>query len=116
MPPAGGFEAVRYKRNLPLRGPSGLAILSGVTALCAYGFYRVGKGNIEKRCVLTKKNAHVRTVPVCGTENVSSDMSSPTGNVAFYGIRPRDARELPYRVQDRAVSTCGDPELGRVTD
>jgi hypothetical protein len=55
MPPAGGFEAIRYKRNLPLRGPSGLAILSGVTALCAYGFYRVGKGNIEKRCVLTKK-------------------------------------------------------------
>ena len=52
MPPAGGFEAVRYKRNLPLRGPSGLAILGGVTALCAYGFYRVGKGNIEKRCVL----------------------------------------------------------------
>lgn len=55
MPPAGGFEAIRYKRNLPLRGPSGLAILGGVTALCAYGFYRVGKGNIEKRCVLTKK-------------------------------------------------------------
>lgn len=49
MPPAGGFEALRYKRNLPLRGPSGLAILGGVTALCAYGFYRVGMGNIEKR-------------------------------------------------------------------
>jgi hypothetical protein len=28
----------------------------------------------------------------CGTENVSSDLSSPTGNVAFCGIRPRDAR------------------------
>jgi NADH dehydrogenase (ubiquinone) 1 alpha subcomplex subunit 13 len=49
MPPAGGFEALRYKRNLPLRGPSGLAILGGVTALCAYGFYRVGMGNLEKR-------------------------------------------------------------------
>jgi hypothetical protein len=59
MPPAGGFEAVRYKRNLPLRGPSGLAILGGVTALCAYGFYRVGKGNIEKRYVLTKEGANV---------------------------------------------------------
>ena len=69
MPPAGGFEAIRYKRNLPLRGPSGLAILGGVTALCAYGFYRVGKGNIEKRCVLCahkKGSAHVRTVSVCG--------------------------------------------------
>ena len=65
MPPAGGFEAIRYKRNLPLRGPSGLAILGGVTALCAYGFYRVGKGNIERRCVLAKGSTHVRTVPVC---------------------------------------------------
>lgn len=49
MPPAGGFEAVKYKRNLPFRGPGSLVILGGVTAICAYGFYRVGKGNLEKR-------------------------------------------------------------------
>ena len=51
MPPAGGFEAVKYKRNLPFRGPSGLVILGGVTAVCAWGFYRLGKGNLEKRYV-----------------------------------------------------------------
>jgi len=51
MPPAGGFENVKYKRNLPFRGPSGLVILGGVTAICAYGFYRVGLGNLEKRYV-----------------------------------------------------------------
>ena len=49
MPPPGGFEAVKYKRNLPFRGPSGLVILGAVTAVCAYGFYRVGKGNLERR-------------------------------------------------------------------
>ncbi|KAF9651068.1 hypothetical protein BDM02DRAFT_3091952 [Thelephora ganbajun] len=49
MPPAGGFENVKYKRNLPFRGPSGLVILGGVTAICAYGFYRIGLGNLEKR-------------------------------------------------------------------
>ena len=49
MPPAGGFANVKYKRNLPFRGPSGLVILGGVTAICAYGFYRVGLGNLEKR-------------------------------------------------------------------
>lgn len=54
MPPSGGFDAIKYKRNLPLRGPSGIVILGGVTALCAYGFYRVGKGNLEKRCVESK--------------------------------------------------------------
>ena len=52
MPPPGGFEAVKYKRNLPFRGPSGLAILGAVTAVCAYGLYRVGKGNLERRWVL----------------------------------------------------------------
>jgi NADH dehydrogenase (ubiquinone) 1 alpha subcomplex subunit 13 len=55
MPPPGGFEAVRYKRNLPFRGPSGLAILGAVAAVCAYGFYRVGKGNLERRCVYPYK-------------------------------------------------------------
>lgn len=57
MPPAGGFDAIKYKRNLPLRGPSGIVILGGVTALCTYGFYRVGKGNLEKRCVESKPHS-----------------------------------------------------------
>jgi NADH dehydrogenase (ubiquinone) 1 alpha subcomplex subunit 13 len=55
MPPPGGFEAVRYKRNLPFRGPSGLAILGAVAAVCAYGFYRVGKGNLERRDLQREK-------------------------------------------------------------
>lgn len=49
MPPAGGFEHVRYKRNIPIRGPGGAAIFGGVAAVCAYGFYLVGQGNLEKR-------------------------------------------------------------------
>lgn len=51
MPPAGGFEAVRYKRNIPMRGPGGAVIFGGVAAVCAYGFYVLGKGNLERRCV-----------------------------------------------------------------
>ncbi|KAF8213875.1 B16.6 subunit of GRIM-19, NADH:ubiquinone oxidoreductase [Mycena galopus ATCC 62051] len=49
LPPRGGFETVKYKRNLPLRGPGALVILGGVTALCTFGFWRVGLGNIERR-------------------------------------------------------------------
>ncbi|KIM46419.1 hypothetical protein M413DRAFT_441512 [Hebeloma cylindrosporum] len=49
MPPAGGFEALKYKRNLPLRGPGAYAIPGGVTAICAFGFWRLGKGNLERR-------------------------------------------------------------------
>lgn len=49
MPPSGGFGAVQYKRNLPFRGPSGVVVLAAVTAICTFGFYRVGLGNLEKR-------------------------------------------------------------------
>ncbi|KAI1796172.1 GRIM-19 [Ganoderma leucocontextum] len=65
MPPPGGFEAIKYKRNLPLRGPSGLVILGGVTAVCAYGFYRLGKGNLEKRELQREKVwSRIHLVPV----------------------------------------------------
>ncbi|KAL4249639.1 NADH dehydrogenase [ubiquinone] 1 alpha subcomplex subunit 13 [Abortiporus biennis] len=65
MPPAGGFEAVKYKRNLPFRGPSGLVILGGVTAVCAYGFYRLGKGNLEKRELEREKTwSRIHLVPL----------------------------------------------------
>jgi hypothetical protein len=78
MPPAGGFDAVRYKRNLPFRGPGGLVILGGVTAVCAYGFYRLGKGNLEKRWV------------IIGT--VEGDHVSWTWNVFKHGPASRKTR------------------------
>ncbi|KAF8915362.1 GRIM-19, partial [Mucidula mucida] len=49
LPPPGGFEAIKYRRNLPFRGPGALTILAGVTAISAFGFYKLGMGNIEKR-------------------------------------------------------------------
>ena len=72
MPPAGGFEAIKYKRNLPSRGPGAYAILGGVTAICAYGFYRLGMGNLERRYVYKPRPSHLRS----------------TGNVALVWIRP----------------------------
>ncbi|CAO1634746.1 unnamed protein product [Sympodiomycopsis kandeliae] len=49
LPPKGGYEPIRYRRNIPTKGPSGVAILGGVFAICAYGFWKVGQGNVEKR-------------------------------------------------------------------
>ncbi|PWN54102.1 GRIM-19 [Violaceomyces palustris] len=49
LPPKGGYEPIRYKRNLPARGPGGLAVFGGILAICAYGFYKVGQGNLEQR-------------------------------------------------------------------
>lgn len=49
MPPAGGYAPVKYKRSLPVRGPSGAAIFALVGAISAFGFYKVGQGNAERR-------------------------------------------------------------------
>lgn len=49
LPPEGGFEALKYKRSLPFRGPSGLVLLLGTLGICTFGFYRFGLGAMEKR-------------------------------------------------------------------
>ena len=51
MPPPGGYETIKYKRNLPTRGPGGAVVFGVVGAICAYGFWRVGQGNLERRWV-----------------------------------------------------------------
>ncbi|WFD34436.1 hypothetical protein MCUN1_001277 [Malassezia cuniculi] len=49
LPPKGGYAPIRYKRNLPAKGPSGFTLLAGIVAMSAFGFYRVGQHNSEKR-------------------------------------------------------------------
>jgi NADH dehydrogenase (ubiquinone) 1 alpha subcomplex subunit 13 len=51
MPPSGGYESIRYKRNLPIRGPGGAMVFGAIAVICGYGFYKVGQGNLEKRFV-----------------------------------------------------------------
>ncbi|KAF8592751.1 GRIM-19 [Ramaria rubella] len=55
MPPPGGFQTLKYKRNLPVRGPGALTILAGVLAISSYGFYRLGQANLEKRELAREK-------------------------------------------------------------
>ncbi|GAA5831044.1 hypothetical protein JCM11251_005123 [Rhodosporidiobolus azoricus] len=49
LPPQGGFPAIKYRRNLPTKGPGGAVIFGAVLAVCTFGFWRVGAGNMEKR-------------------------------------------------------------------
>ena len=51
LPPVGWFERIKYKRQLPNKGPSGLVIFSSIFAICTYGFYKLGQGNLEARLV-----------------------------------------------------------------
>ncbi|KAK7470359.1 hypothetical protein VKT23_001786 [Stygiomarasmius scandens] len=69
MPPAGGFEAVKYKRNLPFRGPGGLVFLGGVLAVSGFGFYRYGQGILEKRELQREKAwSRIHLVPLLMAE------------------------------------------------
>lgn len=49
MPPPGGYESLKYKRNLPTRGPGGAVVFGAVAIICALGFWRLGEGNLERR-------------------------------------------------------------------
>ncbi|WFD00611.1 hypothetical protein MYAM1_003362 [Malassezia yamatoensis] len=51
----GGFAPIRYKRNLPNKGPSGVMLIASVVGLTTYGFYRVGRNNLEKRELAREK-------------------------------------------------------------
>ncbi|KAG2232455.1 GRIM-19 [Thamnidium elegans] len=69
LPPAEGFPEVKYRRYLPKRGPSGLVILAGITALSTFGFYRVSQGNLERR-ELKRENiwARINLIPLLTAE------------------------------------------------
>ncbi|PWN41249.1 GRIM-19 [Ceraceosorus guamensis] len=69
LPPAGGYEPIRYKRNLPARGPGGIAIFGAVFGICAYGFYRVAAGVHEKKELEREKAwSRIHLVPMLMAE------------------------------------------------
>ncbi|KAF4619998.1 hypothetical protein D9613_005282 [Agrocybe pediades] len=83
MPPAGGFEMVKYKRNLPFRGPGAYVILGGVTAICAYGFYRLGMGNLERRELEREKVwSRIHLVPLLTAEGDREEYRRQQGAIA----------------------------------
>ncbi|THH16420.1 hypothetical protein EW146_g4232 [Bondarzewia mesenterica] len=111
MPPAGGFESLKYKRNLPLRGPSGLVLLGGVTAVCVYGFYRLGKGNMEKRELQREKTwSRIHLIPLLLAEG---DRDAYRRQQAAVGRE----REIMKDVKDWEVSHRGLERVdGRLTE
>ncbi|KAL8943264.1 MAG: hypothetical protein Q9216_001175 [Gyalolechia sp. 2 TL-2023] len=49
LPPAGGYEPVQYKRNLPARGFRPAYYLLAVGVIMTYGLYKYGKGVREHK-------------------------------------------------------------------
>ncbi|KAG9301680.1 hypothetical protein G9A89_016751 [Geosiphon pyriformis] len=55
LPREGGFPSIRYKRNLPRRGPSGAIIISTITVITAYGWYSWSQTMAEQRRLKREK-------------------------------------------------------------
>ncbi|CAG8433962.1 12146_t:CDS:2 [Ambispora gerdemannii] len=70
LPPEGGFPSIRYKRNIPKKGPSGLTLVLGITAISAYGFYRYFQGKNERH-ELERENmwSRIHLVPLLQAEH-----------------------------------------------
>lgn len=49
LPPKGGYDFIRYRRNLPKRGPSGAILFGGLLAMTCFGYYRIALGKEERR-------------------------------------------------------------------
>lgn len=111
MPPPGGFDAIRYKRNLPLRGPSGLVILGGVTAVCAYGFYRVGKGNLEKRCVEIQACTFLKEM---GQADVKRVLNSPARRGTWPPLDPATRYRYLLSLSKAEFGYVTEPEQPRL--
>ncbi|KAI7905749.1 GRIM-19 [Cokeromyces recurvatus] len=69
VPPPQGFSEVKYRRYLPKRGPSGLVLLASIAAISAFGFYRVGQNNLERR-ELKRENlwSRIHLIPLLTAE------------------------------------------------
>lgn len=56
-PPPGGFPSIRFARRIPSTGPAGATLFAVGAAVMAFGFYRVGQGNRERRALKAEKAA-----------------------------------------------------------
>ncbi|CDZ98719.1 NADH:ubiquinone oxidoreductase, B16.6 subunit/cell death-regulatory protein [Phaffia rhodozyma] len=59
MPPPEGFGSIKYKRSLPYKGPSGIAIFGGLGLLMGVGWYRL-IGGLRERKELHRENMQSR--------------------------------------------------------
>ncbi|KAJ9655639.1 hypothetical protein H2198_005537 [Neophaeococcomyces mojaviensis] len=55
MPPVGGYEAVQYKRNIPVRGLKPVYYMLGVGLIMTYGWRQIFIGQREKHELAREK-------------------------------------------------------------
>merc|ERR1712115_62472 len=69
MPPAGGYEPVQYRRNLPIKGFRPAYYLVAMGAVCTYGLWRYGQGIREQNELAREKMwSRIHLIPLLQAE------------------------------------------------
>ncbi|KAI9735949.1 MAG: hypothetical protein M1834_001415 [Cirrosporium novae-zelandiae] len=69
MPPAGGYEPVQYKRNLPVRGFRPAWYLLAMGGVMTYGFWKVIRGVREQNELAREKMwSRIHLIPLLQAE------------------------------------------------
>ncbi len=89
LPPKEGYQAVQYRRNLPSKGPRAGVWLVAMGVVCAFGLYKVGQGNREKRELQREKLwARIHLMPVLQAEIDRDNVRR------FFATRARDEEAM----------------------
>jgi hypothetical protein len=126
MPPTGGYEPVQYRRNLPVRGFRPAYYLVAVAGIMTYGFYKMGKGIREQKCVdglleaaawsVVEANGITASLRErrCGHGYTSSRYYKPRRTEIKYGgiTRSRRWRKNCWARKRRLITVIGMSHLG----
>lgn len=58
MPPPEGYGAFKYKRSLPFKGPSGLAVVTALGLITGFGWYQQLGMLHEREALKREENQH----------------------------------------------------------
>ncbi|KAL4444624.1 hypothetical protein ABPG77_002441 [Micractinium sp. CCAP 211/92] len=103
-PPPGGFPAVRYARRVPSTGPSGITLFAVGAAIMAFGFYKVGQSNRERRAIKAANyEARAALVPFLQAEE---DRRWVNANRTFQAKQAEIMKNVPdYKVGESVYKT-----------
>ncbi|XP_065837230.1 NADH dehydrogenase [ubiquinone] 1 alpha subcomplex subunit 13-like [Oscarella lobularis] len=94
MPPKGGYPQIKYKRNLPVRFSSGLAIILGGTAVMTAGLYVVIQTNKERRRLQREKlQARIALLPLLQAEQDRKVLRSLCANEEAEAAIMKDVKD-----------------------
>ncbi|EGD76730.1 hypothetical protein PTSG_08081 [Salpingoeca rosetta] len=103
-PRPGGFPTINYARNVPKRGPSGLAIVLGGAAVFVLGMYKINEGRRQRK-LLHQENVNSRLVlePFLNAEKDRRYIQQVAEQLEAESIIMRDVKG--WKVGERVYNT-----------